>query len=193
MQDENLICGVTSKYLKAISRHLWIVSFRWIVHVTSRAAGGTSTDAKEMIERMLSAECANFEICGDTVFGRHDGPMRSRLALSSANKSDPLFHAHEFMFLGKFSAETVSMEEMSELAVLNGATIVHRAKDFSENTAHKRVVLVDSSAKRMSAKTAQLLATARISPLCKTWLLDSLACYTLRDMTDANYCVHDQA
>ena len=29
--DANLICGVTTKYLKAITRKIWIVSIRWIL------------------------------------------------------------------------------------------------------------------------------------------------------------------
>jgi hypothetical protein len=30
-KDKNFICGVTSKYLKAISRKIWIVSIFWIL------------------------------------------------------------------------------------------------------------------------------------------------------------------
>jgi hypothetical protein len=32
MIADDLFCGVTSKYLKAISRKIWIVSFKWIIY-----------------------------------------------------------------------------------------------------------------------------------------------------------------
>ena len=70
---------------------------------------------------------------------------------------------------------------MIKLATKNGAIIVRKAKDFSDNKI--RIVLFDEKLHRLSVKNANfMLESAKIFSVTSSWLLDSLACYSLRDM-----------
>jgi hypothetical protein len=153
--DKSLVCGVTSKYLKAISRKIWIVSYLWILNCGKEG-------------RIL--EPTRFEIKGDNIFGTHMGPLRSR-----SNENKLLFGSYEFMFIGKYEDNAISQNEMVELSIKNGASLVGKAKDFSEHTTKVRVLLFDNSLKKSLAQ--MMHETAKIFSVNKNWLLDSLACY----------------
>jgi hypothetical protein len=70
---------------------------------------------------------------------------------------------------------------MMKLATQNGALVVRKAKDFSESKI--RTVLYDEKCQKLSVKNANfMLETAQIFSVTTSWLLDSLACYNIRDM-----------
>ncbi len=70
---------------------------------------------------------------------------------------------------------------MISLATQNGARVVRKAKDFSDNKI--RTVLFDEKLQPISIKNANyMLETAKIFSVTTSWLLDSLACYCIRDM-----------
>ena len=96
-----------------------------------------------------------------------------------------LFDSHELLFLGKFETETISLEDMMQLAMKSGARLVKKAKEFRENDSLTRVVLFDENVQKINADSAKyMLNTAQIYAVNKSWLLDSLACYKLRDMKE---------
>jgi hypothetical protein len=82
------------------------------------------------------------------------------------------------MFVGRFDAETLTLDEIQNLTELNGGVIVKRAKDFGDATI--RIVVFDEKNKTIDRLTTnKMLTDARIHTLTVAWLLDSLACYKL--------------
>jgi hypothetical protein len=72
---------------------------------------------------------------------------------------------------------------MIKLSTWNGAVVVRKAKDFSETNNKIRTVLFDEKLQKISVKNANfMLETAKIFSVTTSWLLDSLACYSIRDM-----------
>jgi hypothetical protein len=109
--------------------------------------------------------------------------MKSRL------RERNLFEDHEFLFIGEFSNDSISLTEVIQLAAMNGAVIRGKAKDFTDETGEEgritRVVLFDENVRRISRRMAeQMLLTGQVHCVNKTWLVDSLACYKLRVMDD---------
>jgi NADPH-dependent curcumin reductase CurA len=77
--------------------------------------------------------------------------------------------------------QTINLEELYQLAKLNGARFVGKAKEFGENKS--RIVLFDETVQSLDKKTADFMSkTARIECVSISWFFDSLASYTLRDM-----------
>jgi hypothetical protein len=156
--DGGLVCGVTTKYLKAISRKLWILSVDWIFK---------SIESKRVLDFI------EYEIQGDNIFGTHFGPTRSRESKSL------LFDGFEFLCTGRFSNDSISIEDFFELVKLSGANMVNKAKDFKENT--KRIVLFDDNQKINETAANFMLKTAKIQCIKLSWFFDSLACNSIRD------------
>jgi hypothetical protein len=74
---------------------------------------------------------------------------------------------------------------MMQLAIKSGSRLVKKAKEFHESESLTRVVLFDENVQKINADSAKyMLDTARIYAVNKSWLLDSLACYKLRDMKE---------
>jgi hypothetical protein len=93
------------------------------------------------------------------------------------------------LFIGEFANDSISLTEVIELAAMNGAIIRNKAKDFTDESSSDeavsitRVVIFDESVRRISRRMAeQMLLTGQVHCVSKTWLVDSLACYKLRDM-----------
>lgn len=159
--DERLLCGVTSKYLKAVSRKIWIISGKWVL---------------ECLQRTEITNPLPYEIRGDGIFGEHLGPHRSRTSPSDSF----LFSTFEILFMEKFDTESINLAELTELAMLNGACIVKKAKEFSELKV--RVVLLDEKVPRITVKNANLMyEKAKIHCLTVSWFLDSLACFSIKE------------
>ena len=121
-----------------------------------------------------------FEIKGDTVFGSQFGPMNSR------QTSRRLFENYEFLFIGEFSPNFIDLQDLIQLARLNGAVVRNKAKEFSDGSENKiRVVFFDETVRKISAKNAQqMLLISQVHCVNKTWLVDSLACFKIREMKD---------
>ncbi|CAF0901176.1 unnamed protein product [Brachionus calyciflorus] len=163
--DKNLQCGVTSKYLKALSRKIWIVSVAWILNCINSG-------------QMIKPD--KFEIKGDKSFGFHNGPINARTS------SKLLFDSYEFLFIGEFlRADSVSLEDVTQLVILNGGIVRRKAKDFDiEDTQKKKIVIFDDKAKKISLKIVETLKQNNIDCVNKSWLIDSLACYKLRALSE---------
>ncbi len=72
---------------------------------------------------------------------------------------------------------------MIKFSTLNGAVVVGKAKDFSDTGNKIRTVLFDEKVHKISVKNANfMLETAKIFSVTSAWFLDSLACYSIRDM-----------
>lgn len=121
-----------------------------------------------------------FEIKGDKSFGIHNGPMLSRTSTKY------LYESYEFLFIGNFeSADSVSLENITQLVVLNGAIVRRKAKEFSQDDQTKRkMVIFDEKAKKISLSIAKSLKENQIECVNKSWIIDSLACFKLRDLKD---------
>lgn len=160
--DKNLLCGVTNKYLKAISRKIWIVSVAWILNCINTG-------------QFIKPD--KFEIIGDKSFGVHNGPARSR------KSSKYLLEKHEILFIGEFpSADSVCLDDLTQLINLNGGVVKRKAKEFSvEDASQFKIVIFDDKFKKISKKIADALKQNSIDCVNKTWLIDSLACYKLMD------------
>lgn len=108
--------------------------------------------------------------------GQHFGPSRSRLSNSK------LFEGYEFLCLCKLGNELISLIEFHELLTKNGATLVKKAKDFSENS--KRIVLFDEKLQKINAIAADFMfKTAKIQCVTMSWFFDSLASYSIKEIT----------
>jgi hypothetical protein len=121
------------------------------------------------------------------------GPMNSRL------RTDNLFAGCEFLFVYKFNSESISLAEIKELCVLNGAVVLEKAKEFTDigetynadGYEIKRIVLFDETVRPLSRAVAdQMLTAAKAHCVNKTWMVDSLACFKLRNMDD--YKTYDE-
>ena len=158
--EDDLLCGVTTKYLKAISRKLWIISIQYVF---------------KCLETKSILDFTEFEVQGDQVFGNHFGPSRSRVSNSA------LLANYEFLCLGRFDNESITTDDFFELVKISGAKIVSKAKDFGENST--RIVLFDEKLKKLDGKTANFMfKTAKIRCLSLSWFFDSLASYSIRDI-----------
>lgn len=115
-----------------------------------------------------------FEIKGDRSLGSHDAPMKARLSRKR------LFENYEFMFVGDYGLHMISKSEIIQLAAMNGASIKTCARDFSDNTT--RVILFDDSTRRFSRKDALTLLSNQVHCVNKSWMLDSLASFTILAM-----------
>ena len=105
------------------------------------------------------------------------GPLRARQSIDSN-----LFGTYEFLFIGKFDNNSITQKEIMDLSKKNGACIVGKAKDFSENSTKIRVLLFDDTIKKSLASMMQ--DAAKIYSVNKNWLLDSLACYKILAYTE---------
>ena len=80
----------------------------------------------------------------------------------------------------KFDTESINLADLTELATLNGASIVKRAKEFGELKV--RIVLCDDKVPRITVKNANLMhESAKIFCLTVSWFLDSLACFAIKE------------
>jgi hypothetical protein len=164
--DDDLICAVTAKYLKSIANKIWIISAQWALECMN---------AKRLIDM------APFEIRGDSVFGAHHGPQRSRLSTGN------LFDNYQFLFFGKFSSTFISSNDLVRLARVSGAIIVEKAKNFQNDKT--RVTIFDEKANNITTDAANfMLETAQIYSVNASWFFDSLACHQVKDMK--NYALY---
>lgn len=108
----------------------------------------------------------------------HNGPRNSRL--SERN----LFEKHEFMFVGEFNEDTISLSTIMELARLSGASLKNAPTEFSSNndkSITKMVIFDETKMPLPAAKAARIRDNSGVVCVNKAWLLDSLACFNLLD------------
>jgi len=109
------------------------------------------------------------------VFQLHNGPRNSRLTKKG------LFENYEFLFVGDFTEETISLATIMELATLSGASLKNSPNEFSENNINKLIVFDESKMRLPASKAARIKENSKIICVNKSWLLDSLACFMILD------------
>ncbi len=119
-----------------------------------------------------------YEIIGDSIFKKHNAPKRARLSTRL------LFENYEFLLVGKFADDTINLEEITDLSVKNGAFVVRKVKEFGNAKLKTRIVLYDEKLKKFSRKETDIMEQNNIHTVTKSWLLDSLACYNVKDMKE---------
>ncbi|CAF1288676.1 unnamed protein product, partial [Didymodactylos carnosus] len=108
-QDETLACPLTGKVIQAVARHLFVVSYRWIIECLKQ-------------ERLVSED--DYEIRGDLTFDKqHNGMNRSR-----TNSTQLLLENYAFLLkcsgYGPFddNRPIIEMIELCGGIVLNNLT-----------------------------------------------------------------------
>ncbi|CAF0997308.1 unnamed protein product [Didymodactylos carnosus] len=105
LDDQLLVCTLTKNVIRAITRHLYVVSYRWIIDCLKQ-------------ESIINYE--DYEIHGDTLISsQHNGPRTSRL-----NKRNLLFPVNIFVKISSPGYMGINVDGLSELVWSNGATYV---------------------------------------------------------------------
>lgn len=78
----------------------------------------------------------------------------------------------------------MSLNEIVQLSNKNGARVLSNLSDFI-NDQKIRTIIYDDTQTEFDEKTAKnLYDVKKINCVSKSWLLDSLACYSIRDMKE---------
>lgn len=104
-----------------------------------------------------------------------NGPRNSRMN----NKG--LFNNYEFLFVGEFGEDKITLSTIMELAALSGASLKNSPNEFTAQNDHKLIVFDETKMHLLALKAAKIRENSGIVCVNKSWLLDSLACFTILD------------
>ena len=155
--DLSLICPLTGKVLQAVTRHLIIVSYRWLTACLS---------AKRYIN-----EIPNFEIVGDNIYEKHHGMSRSRLHPST---SDRLLANYAFHFKCHGCQPFTDNRPLIELINLSGGLVLNTLNQHIHNIGRQIIILCSKT--YLQNKPALQQACQKFNILClePEWLIATI-------------------
>ncbi|XP_028826552.1 uncharacterized protein LOC114784889 isoform X1 [Denticeps clupeoides] len=159
--DDDLACERTLKYFQGIASRKWVVSFLWV---------------SESFRQGKVLDEADFEVRGDVVSGReHGGPRKAR----SSGDQRLLMSSHEICFHGAFT-DDMTTGQMAWMVEQCGGTVVKDLLHFSSKQMSLRLVVVQLQQPPPDFSAFQVEAAV----VSRSWLLDSIATYSLQNPED---------
>ncbi|CAF2637130.1 unnamed protein product [Rotaria sp. Silwood2] len=164
-EEKPLLCPLTIKVFQAIARHLFVLTYRWII---------------ECLKQNLIIDEVSFEIRGDLPFGEyHDGMRNSRLS-----KHKNLFQYCQFFILCEGCQEKMSKTELASLITLCNGTILNTLPTTTPNDSSiLTIVLCDKIFPFNSLDQQQLFETSRsngVNYISPEWVLESIVQFSLQ-------------
>ncbi|CAF0929022.1 unnamed protein product [Rotaria sordida] len=164
-EEKPLLCPLTIKVFQAIARHLFVVTYRWII---------------ECLKQNHIIDEISFEIRGDIPFGQyHDGMRNSRLS-----KHVNLFQNCQFFILCDGCQEKMSKTELASLITLCNGTLLNNLPITTPNDCSiLTIVLCDKILPFNSLNQQQLFETSRsngVNYLSPEWVLESIVQFSLQ-------------
>ncbi|CAF0980795.1 unnamed protein product [Adineta steineri] len=164
-EEKTLLCPLTIKVFQAIARHLFVITYRWIVECLKQ---------NQIVDEPL------FEIRGDIPFGEyHDGMRTSRLA-----KHINLFQNCQFFILCNGCQEKMSKNELASLITLCNGTLLNALPITTPNDSSiLTIVLCDKLIPFNCSNQQQLFETSRSNGvlfLSPEWILESIVQFSLQ-------------
>lgn len=157
--DDNhpLLCPLTGKVLQAVTRHLTIVSHRWL--------------SACLAEQRYVDEIPTYEITGDAIYSQHKGMSRSR----SSRSSDPRLLADYAFHLKCHGCQPfLDNRPLIELIHLAGGLVLKTLNQHIDNIGRQIIILCSKS--YLQNKPALQHACQRLNILClePEWLIASI-------------------
>jgi len=164
-EEKTLLCPLTIKVFQAIARHLFVLTYRWIIECLKQ---------NQLIDEI------SYEIRGDIPFGEyHDGMRNSRLS-----KQTNLFQNCQFFILCNGCQEKMSKIELASLINLCNGSILNSLPITTPNDSSiLTIVLCDNLLPFNSSNQKQLFETSRsngIHFLNPEWILESIVQFSLQ-------------
>jgi len=179
--DVSVAKGRTLKYIRGVSRGLWVLDYRWIKT--------SALKHKWVVEDP-------FEITADSqsLHLGSGGPCKARQALEISRRckgsSEGLvLYGCSVMFIGAFVSPFPSVPELNEIALLCGADLVYSIDSLEKSK--KNVFIIGATAKS-SRKHHSFNAIRNLCSKCPDiyhmvstqWLLNSVSTYTAQSPDD---------
>ncbi|CAF0921735.1 unnamed protein product, partial [Didymodactylos carnosus] len=162
-ENETLTCPLTGKVIQAISRHLFVVSFRWIVRCLRE-------------KRLVSEE--EYEMHGDyTLENNHNGMKKSRL-----NPEHLLFGDYAFMLKCTGCSPFTDNLPLIEMIKLSGGVFISNLTQAVAK--RKTIVLCSENFIRNKPSLFETCQKANVHCLKPEWLLISITKHEIQPYSD---------
>ena len=165
--DENdsnsLICPLTGKVLQAVTRHLKVISYRWLTACLS--------------EQHYVDEIPTYEITGDAIYNQHYGMRRSRLNCSNEH---PLLDNYAFHLKCHGCQPFPDNRPLIELIHLSGGLVLKTLNQHID-TIGKQILILCSKT-YLQNKPALQQACQQLNIICiePEWLIASIVQYRIQ-------------
>jgi hypothetical protein len=159
--DQNsLICPLTGKVLQAVTRHLTIVSYRWLTAC--------------LTEQHYVDEIPTYEIIGDTIYNQHNGMSRSRL------NNYRLLANYAFHLKCHGCQPFIDNRPLIELIHLSGGLILKTLNQHIDNIGRQIIILCSKN--YLQNKSALQQACQKLNIVCiePEWLIASIVKFDIQ-------------
>ncbi|UJR33556.1 hypothetical protein I4U23_020997 [Adineta vaga] len=164
-EDENhsLICPLTGKVLQAVTRHLKIVSYRWLTAC--------------LTEQRYIDEIPTYEIIGDAIYNEHHGMSRSCLNYSN---NYHLLANYAFHLKCHGCQPFLDNRPLIELIHLSGGLILKTLNQHIDNTGRQIIILCSKT--YLQNKPALQQACQKFNIFCiePEWLIASIVKFEIQ-------------